>query len=81
MNIKSSKTVYQRLIEKAELREIRLEKKAAKQLSKEVSSHSFKPHVNPVSSKIDMQARLEYEIFEPRYEQLHNLHKAHKKKK
>lgn len=28
-----------------------------------------------------MQARLEYEIFEPRYEQLHNLHKAQHKKK
>jgi hypothetical protein len=28
-----------------------------------------------------MQARLEYEIFEPRFEQLHNLHKAHVKKK
>ena len=81
MNLKSSKTVYQRLIEKAELRDIRLEKKVAKQLTKEISSNSFKPHVNPVSSKIDMQARLEYQIFEPRFEQLHNLHKAHTKKK
>ena len=81
MNLKSSKTVYQRLTEKAELRDIRLEKKVAKQLTKEISSNSFKPHVNPVSSKIDMQARLEYQIFEPRYEQLHNLHKAHTKKK
>jgi len=29
MGLKSSKTVYQRLIENAELRDIRLEKKAA----------------------------------------------------
>ena len=78
---KQPKSVYQRLVEKADLRQVRLEKKANKQITKELSQLSFKPSTNSVSNRIDMQARLEYEIFEPRFEQLHNLHKAHVKKR
>jgi ribonuclease BN (tRNA processing enzyme) len=78
---RQNKSVYQRLVEKAELREVKLKKKAKRHINKEISQHSFKPKTNSVSNRIDMQARLEYEIFEPRFEQLHNLHKAHVKKK
>lgn len=51
---RQSKSVYQRLVEKAELREVRLKKKAKQHIIKEVSQHSFMPKTNGVSNRIDM---------------------------